>query len=78
LGEELADLETGSQADRICTGEQSTERGFEVACKWCREPDLGRGMKRLGHMESLPIVLITHSSYMSCKMLRSKDPKRGQ
>jgi hypothetical protein len=29
LGEESADLETGLQADRICTGEQSTEGGFD-------------------------------------------------
>jgi hypothetical protein len=26
LGEELADLETGLQADRICTGEQKVQR----------------------------------------------------
>jgi hypothetical protein len=35
-----------------------------LACKWCRELDLDRGMKRLGHMESLPIVPIAHSSYI--------------
>jgi hypothetical protein len=35
-------------------------------------------MKKLGHMESLLIVRITHSSYMSHKRLESKDPKRGQ
>jgi hypothetical protein len=56
LGEELDDLETGLQADRICTGEQKVQREglkarstcFGLACKWCREPDLDRGMKRLG------------------------------
>jgi hypothetical protein len=48
-----------------------------MACKWCREPDLDGGMKRLGYVESLPIVLVTHSSYMSHKRLGSKDPKRG-
>jgi hypothetical protein len=43
------------------------EGGFEehvLACNWCREPDLDGGMKRLGHMESLPIILIAHSSYI--------------
>jgi hypothetical protein len=57
------------------------EGGFEVhvlACKWCRELDLDGGMKRLGYMESLPIVPIAHSSYVSCKRLGSKNPKRGQ
>jgi hypothetical protein len=44
FGEELADLETGLQADRICAGEQKVQREFEV-----RELDLDGGMKRLGH-----------------------------
>jgi hypothetical protein len=35
-----------------------------VACKWCREPDLDGGVKRLGHKESLPIIPIAHSSYI--------------
>jgi hypothetical protein len=74
LREEFTDLETGLQADRICTGEQkSTEGRFEV-----RELDLDGDMKRLGYMESLPIVPITHSSYMSCKRLGFEDLKRGQ
>jgi hypothetical protein len=49
------------------------EEGFEV-----RELDLDGGMKGLDIMESLPIILIAHSSYMSCKRLGFKDPKRGQ
>jgi hypothetical protein len=57
------------------------EGGFEVhalVCKWCRELDLDGGLKSLNIMESLLIVLITHSSYKSHKMLGSKDLKSGQ
>jgi hypothetical protein len=35
-----------------------------LVCKWCRDPVLHGGMKRLGYMESLPIVPIAHSSYI--------------
>jgi hypothetical protein len=47
--EEMDDLETGLQADRLCRGKESTEGGFEV-----RELDLDRGMKRLGHNRISP------------------------
>jgi hypothetical protein len=46
FGEELADLETGLQADRIYAGEQKVQR---EDLKSEREPDLDGGMKRLGH-----------------------------
>jgi hypothetical protein len=49
--EELADLETGLQANRICTGEQKVQR-----------EDLM--YEKLGHMKSFPIIPTTHSSYI--------------
>jgi hypothetical protein len=55
LGEELADLETGLQADRMCAGVQKVQRegsrarSTVLTCKWCRGLDLDGGMKRLGH-----------------------------
>jgi hypothetical protein len=57
----------GFRARSTCLGLQVVQRtGF-------RQRD-----EKLGHMESLPIVPITHSSYKSRKRLGSKDLKRGQ
>jgi hypothetical protein len=83
LGEELADLETGLQADRICTGEQKVQRERLRARSTCfglqvvQRTGFRWTYENLGHMESFPIVLIAHGSYKSSKRLGSKDPKRG-
>jgi hypothetical protein len=85
FGEEFADLETGLQANRICTGEQEVQREDLKARSTCFGLQVVQraGFKQwyekaFNIMESLPIVLITHNSYTSCKRLGSKDPKRGQ
>jgi hypothetical protein len=84
FGEELADLETGLQADRICTGEQKVQRESLRATNTClglqvvQRAGFRQRCEKFGHVESLPIIQIAHSSYMSRKRLGSKDPKRGQ
>jgi hypothetical protein len=83
LGEELADLETGLQANKIYTGEQKVQREGLRARSTCfglqvvQKAGFRWRYEKPGHMESLPIVPIAHSSYMSHKRLESKDPKRG-
>jgi hypothetical protein len=57
----------GFRARSTCLGLQVVQRaGFR------------QRYDKLGHMESLFIILIAHSSYKSCKRLGSKDLKRGQ
>jgi hypothetical protein len=55
FGEKLADLETvyrlveSAQGNRKYKERVLGQKAHVLAYKWCREPDLGGGMKRLRH-----------------------------
>jgi branched-subunit amino acid aminotransferase/4-amino-4-deoxychorismate lyase len=67
LGEELVDLETGLQANRVFAGEQKVQRGTEST-------ELGKGLD-VGKFFHLPV----HSQrlYKSLKILGLKMPLSG-